>query len=282
MLNAQIQSDPIYSLPFLYISGLKLSIASTKIIAISPGQCRDSNDKIDMPVGFQNLQGLTQPAILPANYRQPLFVNSGAVGINGLDAGVLAASSQYAVYVIADSRGYNAVAGIMALAAKAFPVMPLGYDSLRLIGFVSTNASTNFVFSTNKPQMMFNALDYALSPAVSVRAGGSATTFTGVDLNTVVALGTLPNVMVTLAVTFIPAGDGSYVQFRATGSSLTAGVPTITAIAANVAQTSYINVVCGVNGSSHTSLDYLVSASSDQVSFSVIAYTAAPTTALPV
>lgn len=276
-----VQSDPIYSLPHLYISGLNLSVASTKIIAISPGQCRDVNDVLDMPVGYQGLQGLTAPAVLPSGYRQPLFVNSAAVGANGLDAGSLAASSQYAIYLIGDSRGYKPVAGIMSLAAKAYPLMPLGYDSLRLLGFVATDSSSNFVFATSAPQMMKDALEYAMSPAVAELSGGNATSFTGVDLDSSIPLGTLPNVMAILAVTFIPASDGSYVQFRATNSGVSASVPTISAVAAGVAQTQYLSVVCGVNGSSHTSLDYLVSSSSDSVSFSVVGYSAAPFSAYP-
>jgi len=281
MFNAQVQNDAIISLPYLYISGLNLSVASTKVIAVSAGQCRDSNDRVDMPVGFQGLQGLTNPAMLPVGYRQGLFINSAVNGVNGLDEGALAASSQYAVYIIGDSRGYQPVAALMALSAKAYPTIPLGYDSIRLIGFVATNASTNFVFATSAPQMMKDALEYGLSPAISGLSGGNATTFTGVDLNSAIPLGTLPNVIATLLVTFTPASAGSYVQFRPTGSSVTAGVATISGLVANVAQTQYVQVVCGVNGSSHTSLDYIVSSASDAVSFSVVGYAAAPKTAYP-
>lgn len=280
-MAVQIQSDPVYSLPYLYLNGLDLSIASTKIIAIAPGQCRDSTDSIDMPVGYQDLQGRTSPAVLPDNYRQPLFVNSAAVGANGLDQGVLEASKQYAIYLIGDSRGFNAVAGLMSLAAKNYPLMPSGYDSMRLLGFVSTNASTNFVFSTNKPQLMKSALSYALSPAVAALSGGSATTFTSVNLNNAIPLSGLPNVMATLVVTFIPSSDGSYCQFRATGSGVSDNVPTISALAAGVAQTQYINVVCGIDGIPQTSVDYLVSSAADSLSFTVVGYTAAPLTAYP-
>jgi len=280
MATPQIQNDPIYSLPFLYISGLDLSIASTKVIAIAPGQARDSNDIMDMPVGFQGLQGLTYPATEANGFRPPLLVNTAAVGANGLDAGALAASSQYAVYLIGDSRGYNNVAGIMTLASNAYPVVPLGYDSLRLLGFVSTDSSTNFVFSTNKPQMMKNAKSYNLSPAVSGLAGGSSTTFATVDLNAAIPLATLPNVIATLAVTFIPVSAGSIAKFRPSGSSATTGLVTISAVAAGVAQTQYVQVTCGVD-SSKTGIDYLVSSASDSLSFSVVSYTGAPLEAYP-
>lgn len=281
MANAQIQNDPVYSLPYLYISGLDLSVASTKIIAIAPGQARDSNDVIDMPVGFQNLQGNVYPATQYSNYKPPLLVNAQVNGINGLDQGSLAASSQYAVYLIGDSRGYLPVAGIMSLASNAYPLLPLGYDSYRLLGFASTNASSNFVFSTNPVQMMNAASAYYLSGSSAALSGGNSTSFAGVDLNSYVPLGTLPNVIVQLLVTYIPASVGSFVQFRPTGSSATAGLVTISAQAAGVAQTQYIQVVCGVNGSSHTSLDYKVSSSSDSLSFSVVGYVGAPRAAYP-
>jgi len=82
MATPQIQNDPIYSLPYLYISGLNISVASTTVMAIAPGQARDSSDNIDMPVGFPNLQGNTNPAMLFQNYLPPLFVNGAITGAN--------------------------------------------------------------------------------------------------------------------------------------------------------------------------------------------------------
>src|SRR5258708_11625744 len=148
MTTPQVQNDPIYSLPWLYISGLNISVASTKILAIAPGQARDSNDNIDMPVGFPNLQGNTLPAIQFQGYQPPLLVNCATTGANALDAGALAASTQYAIYLIGDSRGYLPVAGIATLTSNILPLVPLGYDSYRLIGFMETDGSSNFVYAT--------------------------------------------------------------------------------------------------------------------------------------
>ena len=106
-----VQNQPIYGLAHAYIAGLQLSAASTTVIAIAPGQARDSNDIIDMPVGFPNLQGNIYPAQQFQNYSPPLLVSSLVNGANGLDTGAIAASTQYAVYLIGDSRGYNQVAG---------------------------------------------------------------------------------------------------------------------------------------------------------------------------
>jgi hypothetical protein len=275
------QSDPIVSLPFLYISGLNISVASTKIVAISAGQCRDQNNVLDIPVGYSNLQNYVYPATQYNNYLPGLFVNSGLNGANGLDYGTLAASKQYAVYVIASSKGTQPVAGLLSLTSNAYPLLPSGYDSYRLLGFISTNASTNFVQSTNAPQTMKTAIAYGLSPSVSALSAGASTTFAGVDLNTAVPLGTLQNVLVTFAVTFIPSLSSSLAQIRPTGSTATTSLTTITAVAAGVAQTQYITVIAGVNGSSHTSVDYLVSSASDSLTLSVVGYVGAPTQAYP-
>jgi len=282
MPTPQVQNDPIYSLPHLYISGLSISVASTTVLAIAPGQARDSNDNIDMPVGFPNLQGNTYPATQFQGYNPPLFINSAVNGANGLDAGTLAASTQYAVYLIGDSRGYNQVAAVLSLSSNAFPLLPFGYDSYRLLGFIETDGSSHFVYATHEPQQMASAVAYYLQPPVSVLSGGAATTFTGVDLNSAVPSGTLPNVIVELLVTFIPAAVGDVLVMRPTGSTATAGLVTITGLQAGIAQSQYIQVIAGVNGSSHASIDYEVTSSSDAASISVVGWTGAPHVAYPV
>jgi hypothetical protein len=278
----QVQNDPIYSLPHLYISGLNISVASTTVLGIAPGQARDSSNNIDMPVGFPNLQGNVFPAIQFQNYMPGLLVSSAVNGVNGLDTGTIAASTQYAVYLIGDSRGYNQVAALLSLTSNAFPLLPLGYDSYRLIGFIETDGSSHFVYATHKPQNMVGALTYLLSPPISVLSGGNATTFTAIDLTTNSALPTttLQNIIVELLVTFIPAAIGDIVQFRPTGSTATGGLVTITGNAAGIAQTQYIQVIAGV-GSSKPEIDYLVTSSSDSVSVSVVAWTGVSNTAYP-
>jgi hypothetical protein len=279
----QVQNDPIYSLPYLYISGLNISVASTTVIAIAPGQARDSSDNIDMPVGFPNLQGNVLPALQFQNFMPPLFINSAVNGANGLDQGSLIATMDYAIYLIGDSRGYNPVAGILSLTSNAFPLLPLGYDSYRLIGFVQTDGSVHFVASSTNPLNARNLKAYYLSPAVSVLSGGNATSFTDIDLNTPVPTGTARDVIVFLLVTFIPAAIGDTVQFRPDneGTPQTAGLVTITGIAAGIAQTQYIQVIAGVNGASHAGVDYKVTSSSDSVSVSVVGYAYIPTSYVP-
>jgi hypothetical protein len=282
MATPQVQNDPIYSLPHLYISGLNISVASTTVLAIAPGQARDSNDNIDMPVGFPNLQGNVVPAVQFQGYQPGLLINSAVNGANGLDAGTLAASTQYAVYLIGDSRGYLPVAGILTLTSNVLPLLPLGYDSYRLLGFIATDGSSHFVYATNKPQNMVGALQYINQPPISVLSGGNATTFTAIDLTASAAVPTttLENVIVELLVTFIPLAAGDVVKFRPTGSAATGGLVTIVGISAGIAQTQYIQVIAGV-GSSKPEIDYLVSVSGDAVSVSVVSWTGVSNTAYP-
>ena len=283
MANSQIQADPIYSLPFLYISGLNISVASTTMLAVAPGQARDSSDNIDMPVGFPNLQGVVNPVVQNLNYQPPLLINGEVNGANGLDSGSLIATMDYAIYLIGDSHGYNNVAALLSLTSNAYPLLPQGYDSYRLIGFAQTDASAHFVASSTNPLNMSNARSYYLSAASSVLAGGNATSFTGIDLDTPVPTGTERDVIVYLLVTFTPAAVGDVVQFRPTGEGTpqTAGLVTITGQVAGIAQSQYVTVIAGVNGSSHASIDYKVSSGSDSVNVGVVGYSYIPTSYVP-
>jgi hypothetical protein len=182
----QSQSISVEQTPFLYITGMNISVASTTVIAIAPGQCRDSNDNIDMVYQFplsgnsiyaeHHNDGLI-PAPVPQytnamSYSLPLFVNSAVIGVNGLDQGVLAASSNYLVYAIADSTGKKQPAAILTLQSNAFPLMPLGYDSYRLLGFVSTNSSTAFTQASVLNAAFYKG--YFVSPPIAVLTGGNS------------------------------------------------------------------------------------------------------------
>ena len=277
-----VQNIPVELQPFLYISGMNVSVASNTVIAIAPGQCRDSTDSIDISFyntiagnaafAEQHNNGLIPPPVSFSNamsYLLPLFLNSGVVGLNGLDTGVLAASTNYLIWAIADSSGKKPNGGIISLQSNAAPLLPLGYDSYRLIGLVSTNSSTHFDSST-----VLNAVNYEgyfLSPAVSVLSGGNATTFTAIDLSSAIPTTSDPFVVALLTVTFIPLAAGDTVQFRPTGSSATANLVTLTGAVAGVAQTFNLAVNCGV-GSTKPEIDYKVTVSGDAVSVSVNGY----------
>lgn len=285
MATPQIQNETVYALPHLYLSGLQLSAATptaATVVAIAPGAARDSTNSIDMVVGLQNYFGIDNPAQLFNGYQPGLFVNSLVNGANGLDTGAVAASTQYAFYLIGDSRNYNNAAGLMSLTSNVAPTLPSGYDSYRLIGFWATDGSKNFVYATNKPQNIAGLLTYFNSPGISVLSGGNATSFTAIDLttNSAIPTTTLENIIVTLLVTFTPAAVGDTVQFRPTGSSATGNLPTITGVTAGIAQSQYIQMIAGV-GSSKPEIDYKVSSGSDAVSVSVVEWAGVSNSAYP-
>lgn len=274
------QNIPVYLQPHLYISGLNISYASTTILAIAPGAARDSNNNIDMLNGYPYSDVTTNVQF--ANYTPPILVNSAVNGFNGLDTGTIAASTDYAIYLIADSSNHNPLGALLSLTSNQAPLLPLGYDSFRLIGFAETDGSSHFVYATHKPQNMVGVLQYFNQPAVSVLSGGNATTFTAIDLttNSAVPTTTLRNVIVQLLVVFTPAAAGDIVQFRPTGSSATGNLNTIVGAAAGIAQTQYLQVIAGV-GSSKPEIDYLVTSSSDAVSVSVASWAGVSNTAYP-
>lgn len=282
---AILQNETIYALPNLYINGLKISAATptaATVVCVAPGAARDSTNSIDMVVGLQNYFNIDNPAQLYLNYQPGLFINSAVKGANGIDTGTIAASTQYAIYLIGDSRNYQNTAAVLSLTSNTAPFLPSGYDSYRLIGFWATDSSSHFVYATVKPQNIGGLLTYFNSPAISVLSGGNATSFTAIDLttNAAVPTTTLQNIIVTILVTFTPVAVGDVVQFRPTGSSATAGIPTITGAVAGIAQSQYIQMIAGV-GSSKPEIDYLVTSSSDAVSVSVVEWAGVSNSAYP-
>lgn len=285
MANPQVQNEAIYALPHLYVQGLQISAATptaATVVCVAPGAARDSTNSIDMVVGLQNYFGIDNPAVLFSGYQPGLFINSAVNGANGLDTGTIAASTSYAIYLIGDSRLYNNTAAVLSLTSNTAPLLPSGYDSYRLIGFWSTDSSSHFVYATTKPQNIAGLLTYYNSPAVSVLSGGTATSFTAMDLttNSAIPTTTLPNIIVTMLVTFTPVAVGDTVQFRPTGSSATGGLATITGAVAGIAQSQYIQVIAGV-GSSKPEIDYKVTSSSDAVSVSVVEWAGVSNSAYP-
>jgi hypothetical protein len=248
---AIIQNDPVINLPFLYKYGLMLSNDATTpntVIDIGAGQCRDSNDVMDIAVGVANanVQGNT--------IASPLLVSSALKGAGGLDAGTIAASTMYAVYVIADSRYYQPTAGLLSLASNATPTIPFGYDSYRLIGYWATNASSNFLpgyWSGSSNAMVFT---YDAPQATSVTAGASAT-YASVVLTTLVP--PVQYLPVSVAYAFTPAAASNTFNMNNFGG--TGNETTITGQVAAVINSGNIQVIAALNVAAPT-IQYKVSA----------------------
>lgn len=267
-----IQNNPIYSLPHLYISGMNISVASNTVVAVQPGQCRDATDSIDMPLGYPNLQGTTTPQTYVQNFIPPLFINSAIVGVNGLDQGSLPTGDTVivGVWIIGDSRGYNPVAGLLSLASNAFPILPNGYDSTELLGYVT---SINAVLQPSSVTNSKNEKSFYFQPEYSVLSGGSATTFTNIALSPPLPNPTVASINVYLDVVFTPSTSSSTVQFRPAGSVITTRLPTISAIAAGTVQQQYITAAIGIIAGAPI-IQYKVSNSADSITVMVAGYSA--------
>lgn len=247
--NGNTRSIPVVNLPYFFVSGMNLSVASTTELAIAPGSCRDSSNSLDIDLFA------------------PLFLNPSKVGAGGIDAGTIAASTQYAIYAIADSHGRHPNSGLFSLTSNFLPTLPLGYDSWRLLGFGTTDSSSHWVAAD-----MLNtstSRGFYLQPAISVLSGGNATTFTAMNLSAAVPAD--PNTIVLLNIVFTPAAANDFLQLRPTGSSATTNLATVQGQSAGVPVSITIPVICGISGG-NAEIDYKVSSSSDSVNITVAGY----------
>ena len=223
---------------FPYVNGLVLSFASTTTLSVSTGFCSNSLTNLQMSLGTATT------------------INAAVNGLNGLDTGSLGATKWYYAFLIGDSTGLNVTGTILSLSPTA-PLMPAGYDILRLIGIVPSNGSSLFpVFYTtgngSGRKLLYDAL-------ISVLSGGTATSFTAVDCSA--AVPPIANTPINLNVSFTPNTAADASALRPTGSSSTNGLVIYTGdVASKAAQFPNVDVLGGI-GSSKAEIDYKVAAS---------------------
>ena len=116
--------------PTGYARGCGTSYVSASQVSVAAGRVRAISDDFDILV----------PAVLTADIT--------VAGANGLDAGVEAPSTWYAVYVLLDTTGVNPVASLLS-ASFAAPVLPAGYDKYRRMGCVRNDAGSDFAQFTD-------------------------------------------------------------------------------------------------------------------------------------
>jgi len=261
MTNPQVQNDPVITLPVLNINGLLVSrdgTTPTTKLNISAGTARDSNNVMDITVGTAN------PNLEGSTIASPLVINTAVVGANGIDAGTLGASHVYAVYVIADSRYYNSVAGLLSLASNATPTMPFGYDSYRLIGYAVTGGGSTFLAMYTSGNG--NARRFTYDAPIQILSGNQ-TSYTGVDLTNFVAPVANTPCSIFSNFTANAAADVENLQgYNSTGDAVTIIAP----VAGATAHTTSQNPVLAQLNTAAPSIKYKVSAGSlvlDLVSF---------------
>ena len=159
-------SIPVVNAAYLSVNGLEIAVASTTTATVAAGRARNSTNENDI--------------ILSA----AVTLNAAVNGINGLDSGSLANATLYALFVVGDSSLNNDTGVLLSTSATA-PSLPFGYDMFRLIGYLRTDGSANFLSgywsgSSNERIFMYDA------PIATAITAGSSTTDAAVTLTTFV------------------------------------------------------------------------------------------------
>lgn len=229
------QLDPIVNQPSLYMNGLLISNDATTPntkLDVAPGVCRDSNNMIDMNLG--NYLGITGYG--PAN--AVTVINFAINGANGLDKGAIAASTFYYVFVIGDSSGKQPYAA-MASASATAPVLPFGYDSLRMIGCCLTDSSSHLLAYYVSGAGANKYFQWDAPIAVTVTASGTSATYSAMDFSTGVPSSKFGRVMFYYVWTNAAANDKlGFTPAGAVGNFLL-----INGIAAGVAQQDQVTIL---------------------------------------
>lgn len=181
----------IYSLPVANDA----TTPNTKI-SVGTGWCRDSTDVFDI----YNSAALT--------------IDTGVVGINGIDTGVLQASKVYYVLLVGDPVSGNTTGAMVSLSATA-PVMPSGYAVFRVIGYMVTDSGVHFLKCYNSGDQ--NARVFTYDAPQSVGTTNASATYADLDLSTLVPL--VDNLPVSIAYDFVPNADGDSFQLHGANST---------------------------------------------------------------
>jgi hypothetical protein len=171
--------------PWHYANGLQISNDGTtpdEIIDIAVGSIMDSTGVYQL-----NVDAVLSPSIVSS-------------GLNGLDTGTVAASTVYAVYLVADPVTQQEIGAVFSLSLTG-PLMPFGYSAYALIGFVTTDATSDILLgywtagNSSQRTFMYDA------PIATPITAGAATTDTAVVLTGLVPAVNLTPVYAKFAMT---------------------------------------------------------------------------------
>ena len=223
--------------PVPYVNGLTASWLSTTTLTLNPGACSDSLNIIDMVVPTAiTISGTTQ-------------------GVNGIDNDdALTASSIYFVFVIGDSSGFNKPAGLISLDPVS-PKLPYGYDSFRVVDIKYTNSTPNFILSYTNGE--HGDREFVYDTPVLVLNGGSANTFTSVDLSTV-AFGAIKVNLIASITPVAVTGAGDSIILKP-GASSSTKFAELSGSVAGKAQVGELECLIGDNWT----IDYILTAAGD-------------------
>jgi len=261
---------PISNIGNLYLNGQRLSWTSTTSITVGSGQCRDQSDTVDIVMGG-NLYTTSNSA--SGNAGQPNPVAAAApvvVSISsvwsatqaGLDVGTIAASTEYSVYAIGDSRGFNNGSAILSLVAPGstttvggvtFPLgphLPLGYDCWRYIGSISVNASSQVRKFTQTGAQALRTIWYdpgtgPSTKGVVIPSSGTAgsTTYVNVGVFTSLIPQTALEVLLNVALTPNSANNAIFLAPATIDNGTTATVGSVASISAAATGSAQVETV---------------------------------------
>lgn len=113
----------------------------------------------------------------------PVTADITVAGAGGLDTGVEAIDTWYAVYVIADTSGVNPVDALLSVSFTT-PTLPAGYDIFFRLGAVRNDGASDFLefLQTNGERNRHHLWVNETLTTTQVLAGGSALVFALVSL----------------------------------------------------------------------------------------------------
>lgn len=243
-----ITTEQIVNLPYMYIQGLNLSSSGTKILTLESGQVRDSTNQFDI--------------VIP----DEILLNGSVNGVNAVAPGLtLVGNMFYSVFAIGSSLGLQTPAAIISSFGQS-PILPKGYDIFNFIGVWNTDGAVNF---TKMYQIGGSSKrTYFYDTPISVLSGGSATTFTPVNLSA--AVPAIQDISVTLKIDYTPSLAGHFLKLRPTGS-VSLGEIKINALVEHIEQDNVL-IIPGLASSNNPSIDYMVNSNTDTVSIYVYGF----------
>lgn len=239
-LNIKYMS--IYSLPVTN----NATTPNTKV-DVGSGICRDSTDIYDMILS------------------SAVTIDTGVVGLNGIDTGVLQASKLYYVLLVSDPVNGLPTGAMVSLSSSA-PIMPSGYGVFRVIGYMMTDASTHFLACYNSGDQNARVFKFDAPQATAVTAG-NATSYTAVSLANLVP--PIENLEVSIAYSFTPGAASRVLNLtpgNATGNAVTV-TGQVTSVVVSGNADLFARVTAGV-----PEVDYKVSNSGDAVALNVAGF----------
>ncbi len=151
--------------PWHYANGLQISNNSVnpdEIIDISAGSIIDST------------------GVYQLNSSAVIHVDITENGLNGLDSGSVAASTVYALYLVADPVTQQPDGAMLSLSSSG-PLMPFGYSAWALLGYVTTASDSDILLGYWSAGNSSRRLFTYDAPILALNAG-AATSYTGVAL----------------------------------------------------------------------------------------------------